>query len=395
MLLIRQGTLVDHQGTYQADLLIDQGKIHTIGQDLSDREADRVIDASGKVVMPAFIELHAHFRDPGYTYKEDLATGSQAALRGGYSVVNLMANTKPVVDTPEVYQDIMDRAQALNLVEIYQNYAASYNLAGEEWIDFDTLPDSVKFLSDDGHGLQNNKRTFELFQTLKERDLGIMIHEEDRELSEIDYRYAEDVHTWRDVYFAGKIGNRVHFCHVSTEDALDAVRYGKAKGYPVTMEVTPHHIYLHDLDYKVHPPIRRQEDVDALIAGIMDGTVDCIATDHAPHSNEDKAKGSPGMIGLETAFNIVYQVLCCQHQADLSLVSRLMSHRPAEIMGLNKGQLQVGYDGDITIIDLQATHTVEDNFASKSHNCPFIGEKFPGMIEYTIVNGEIRYERGM
>ena len=392
MILIKNGQLVDSRGSIQADILLKEGKIHAIGIDLASEGCGRVIDAKGKVVTPAFVELHAHFRDPGLTYKEDLETGSHAALHGGYGTVNLMANTKPVVDSPEVYQDIMTRAKELDLVHIFQNYAASKDLAGQERVDFDRIPDSVKFLSDDGFGLFNNKATFELFQALKEKKLGIMIHEEDKELSEIDYRYAEDVHTWRDVYFAGKIGNPVHFCHVSTVDALDAVRYGKAKGYPVTMEVTPHHIYLYDSDFKVHPPIRAKADVGALVEGILDGTVDAIATDHAPHSAEDKAQGSPGMIGLETAFPIAYKVLVQNYGQDLSLVSKLLSHNPAKILGLNKGLLEVGYDGDLTLIDLDQTYTAQD-FASKSDNTPFKGESFAGLVEMTIVAGQVRYER--
>lgn len=392
MTLIKNGRLVDAHASYQADIQLKDGQIVAIGQDLPAADGERVIDATGKVVMPAFVELHAHFRDPGFTYKEDLASGSQAALQGGFGTVNLMANTKPVVDTPEVYEDIMARGKELDLINIFQNYAVSKNLAGEEFVDFATIPESVKFLSDDGFGLFNNKQTFELFEILRDKGLGIMIHEEDKELSEIDYRYAEDVHTWRDVYFAGKIGNPVHFCHVSTEDSLDAVRYGKAKGWPVTMEVTPHHIYLYDSDYKVHPPIRAKADVEALIVGILDGTVDAIATDHAPHSAEDKANGSPGMIGLETAFPITYKVLVEEYGQPLELVARLMSSRPAEIMGLNKGRLEVGYDADLTVIDLEKTYTAT-NFASKSQNSPFTGESFNGLIEMTIVGGEVKFER--
>lgn len=389
MITIKHATLVDARGTYCADIQLKDGKIEAIGQDL---QGGQVIDATGLVCMPAFVELHAHFRDPGFPDKEDLETGSRSALQGGFGTVHLMANTSPTVDNPETYHYIMNKAKSLDLVNIFQTYAVTKGLEGIEYVDLTTLPESVTTLSDDGHGLFNNKATYELFERVKAHDLLLMIHEEDKELSDIDYRLAEDVHTLRDVYFSGKTGARVHFCHVSTIDALEAIAHGKEKGYPVTMEVAPHHIYLKDSDFKVHPPIRSQEDVDALIQGILDGVVDCIATDHAPHTPEAKQSGSPGLIGLETAFGITYHVLVEQYGQDLSLVSKLMSERPAEILNLNKGRLQVGYDADVVLIDLNQS-TTYDTFASRSNNTPFIHQTFPTKIIKTIVNGQIKFER--
>ena len=389
MLTIKNARLVDAKGSYRADIQLKDGQIHAIGQDLMGGE---VIDATGLVCMPAFVELHAHFRDPGFPQKEDLESGSRSALQGGYSTVHLMANTHPTVDNPDTYHYIMDKAKELGLINLLQTYAVTKGLKGNEYVDLDTLPNSVTTLSEDGQGLFNNKKTYELFERVKEKNLLLMIHEEDKELSEIDYRLAEDVHTMRDVYFSGKTGARIHFCHVSTVDALEAIAYGKAKGYPITMEVAPHHIYLKDLNYKVHPPIRAQEDVDALIEGILNGTVDCIATDHAPHTKEDKANGSPGLIGLETAFGVTYHVLVEQSGQDLSLVSKLMSQRPAEILNLNKGLLQVGYDADLVLVDLKQS-TTYDTFASRSNNTPFINQTFPTKIMKTIVNGQVKFER--
>ncbi|MGX7350263.1 dihydroorotase [Dolosicoccus paucivorans] len=389
MLTIKNAQLVDANGSYQADIQLKDGKIFAIGQDLTGGEE---INAKGLVCMPAFVEPHAHFRDPGFPQKEDLESGSRSALQGGYGTVHLMANTKPTVDNPETYHYIMNKANELGLINILQTYAVTKGLEGEEFVDLETLPESVTTLSEDGHGLFNNKATYELFERVKEKDLLLMIHEEDKELSEIDYRLAEDVHTMRDVYFSGKTGARIHFCHVSTVDALEAIAHGKEKGYPVTMEVAPHHIYLKDLDYKVHPPIRAQEDVNALVQGILDGTVDCIATDHAPHTAEDKEKGSPGLIGLETAFGVTYHVLVEQYGQDLSLVSQLMSQRPAEILNLNKGLLQVGYDADLVLVDLNES-TTYDTFASRSNNTPFINQTFPTKIMKTIVNGQVKFER--
>lgn len=389
MLVIKNGTLIDANQEIQADILIENGKIVAIGKDL---HAEESIDATGKVVMPAFIDTHVHFRDPGFTAKEDLETGAHTALKGGYSAVNLMANTRPVVDNPETYHDIMQRADTLDLVTISQCYAATKDLAGETFIDFDILPETVKYLSDDGHGLFNNFQTYQLFQELAKRELKIMIHEEDKEISSVDYRIAEDIDTIRDVYLSGQTGAHVHFCHVSTIDSMQAVIDGKKKGYPVTAEVTPHHIYLSNTDYRVNPPIRKQKDVDFLIQAIIDGHVDALATDHAPHTVADKANGSPGLIGLETAFQIAYKVLVEQHHQPLSLVSQVMSAGPAKLLNYQKGLFKIGYDADIVIIDLNTEETIEEaHIASRSKNTPFIGETFTGKIEQTLVNGIVKY----
>lgn len=389
MLLIKNGRLIDAYTDVVADILIDEGTIKAIGNNFT---CENTIDARGKIVMPAFIDTHAHFRDPGLTYKEDLITGSKAALKGGYGTVNLMANTKPTVDSPSVYEDIVKRCKKIGLINIFQCFAVTKGLMGNEFIDFNTLPEGIKYLSDDGKGIFSNKMSYDLLKILKEKDIGVMIHEEDKELSPIDYRIAEDLHTLRDVYLAGKTGAKVHFSHVSTIDSIKAVETGKNNGYNITMEVTPHHLYMHDNDYRVNPPIRTKADADYIIESIKKGYVDCIATDHAPHSFEDKEKGAPGMIGLETAFYICYKVLVEENNCDLKLLSKIMSLGGTQVLGLNKGRLLPSYDGDIVIIDLNNKTKIE-NFESKSHNSPFIGEEFTGSIEYTIVNGEVRYRK--
>ena len=389
MLLIKNGRIIDAYTDVVADILIEKGVIKAIGKGIL---CENTIDAKGKIVMPAFIDTHAHFRDPGFTYKEDLLTGSKAALKGGYGTVNLMANTKPVVDSPSVYEDIVKRSKYIGLINIFQCFAVTKGLMGDEFIDFDALPESVKYLSDDGKGIFSNKRAYDLLKIIKDKDIGVMIHEEDKELSPIDYRIAEDIHTIRDVYLAGKTGAKVHFSHVSTIDSIKSVEEGKDKGYNITMEVTPHHLYMHDSGYRVNPPIRTKADVEYIIHSIKNGYVDCISTDHAPHSFEDKEKGAPGMIGLETAFYICYKVLVEENNCDLKLLSKVMSLGGAKILGLNKGRLLPGYDGDIVIVDLNQRTKIE-SFESKSQNSPFLGEEFTGSIEYTIVNGEVRYSK--
>ena len=389
MLLIKNGRIIDAYTDVVADILIEKGVIKAIGKGIL---CENTIDAKGKIVMPAFIDTHAHFRDPGFTYKEDLLTGSKAALKGGYGTVNLMANTKPVVDSPSVYEDIVKRSKYIGLINIFQCFAVTKGLMGDEFIDFETLPESVKYLSDDGKGIFSNKIAYDLLKIIKDKDIGVMIHEEDKELSPIDYRIAEDIHTIRDVYLAGKTGAKVHFSHVSTIDSIKSVEEGKDKSYNITMEVTPHHLYMHDSDYRVNPPIRTKADVEYIIHSIKNGYVDCIATDHAPHSFQNKEKGAPGMIGLETAFYICYKVLVEENNCDLKLLSKVMSLGGAKVLGLNKGRLLPGYDGDVVIVDLNQRIKIE-SFESKSQNSPFLGEEFTGSIDYTIVNGEVRYSK--
>lgn len=389
--LIKNANIVDKDNNIFGEILIENGKIADIGKNLNFDDGFEIIDAKGKTVMPAFVDLHVHFRDPGFTYKEDLKTGSLSALRGGYTTVNTMANTKPVCSDLEIYSDIMKRAKELDLIDINQIVAVTENFDGKNLVDYSKFK-NAKFLSDDGKGILSETTMYKAILEAKKFDKVIMIHAES-ELSSIDYRIAEDLMTLRDIYLAKRLGGKIHLCHVSTTDSLEAVRRGKKEGVKVTCEITPHHIALWDNSYRVNPPIREKADVDALIDGILDGTVDAIATDHAPHTKEDKANGSPGLVGLETAFAICNTKLVKERNINIKILSKVMSYGGANLMGIKKGLIKEGYDADLVIVDVDKKVVVDaSKFASKSKNTPFDKTELYGEVLMTIKNGEIKYK---
>ena len=258
-----------------------------------------------------------------------------------------------------------------------------------------TLPASVKFITEDGHGVQDNATMAKAFAICTQKDITVMSHAEDMEISPWDYRLAEDIETVRNCWLSEYYQTRLHMCHVSTRGALDAIQMAKLRGAPVTCEVTPHHLWFTNdtCDYRVNPPIRTADDVQALVDGIRTGIVDAIATDHAPHSEEDKLKGMAGMVGSETAFGVCYTKLCKQEGLPLEVLVHLMSTRPAEILGLAKGQLEPGYDADFVLVDLDTPYTVDkDKLHSKSHNTPFDGAELYGKVCATIKGGKLTYQ---
>lgn len=394
--LLHNCMICDHNGMQRADLLIEDERISQIGenllQKLENEQIDHIYDLKGKTVMPSFVDLHVHFRDPGFTYKEDLQTGSKAALKGGFTAVNAMANTKPVCDNPEIYNDIMTRAKELDLIDFFQVSALTKNLEGKELVDVKSFPKSLKFVSDDGKDLLTNHMMYEAMKYMADKNIGIMIHAEESEISPYDYRVAEDLITIRDIYLSKRTGAKIHFCHVSTVDSIDAIRRAKKENLKVTCEITPHHIFFTDLDYRVNPPIRKKEDLNALIRAVQDGTVDAIATDHAPHSHEDKCHGAPGMIGLETAFSVCYTQLVKPSHISLPKLSEIMSRRPALILGLDHGEIKEDNRADLVVVDLEKSYTVDEScFSSKSKNSPYIGYELFAQVVMTMRKGKIMY----
>lgn len=333
-LLIKGARIVDEELDFLGDLYIKDGLISDFGKELS--YDCHKIDGKGMVLMPSFIDLHVHFRDPGYTYKEDLLTGSMAALKGGYTLVNLMGNTNPICSSMEVVDYVLNKAENLNLVQVHQCVSITENFDGQTLDHLDTLDNRVKFITDDGMGISSNIVMYKAFLKAKEKGLTIITHAEDKDLTPIDYRISENIITIRDLYLAKVTQARLHLAHVSTREAIEEIRKAKEDGVNVTCEVAPHHIALWDNDYRVNPPIRRKEDTLALIKGIIDGTVDTISTDHAPHSKEDKEKGSPGLTGLETSFSVSYTTLVKSGFIDLKKLSKVMSANPGRIMGAKK-----------------------------------------------------------
>lgn len=396
-LLIKNARIIDFAQDFFGDLYIENGFIKEIGAKLNIENVE-VIDAKGLVLMPSFIDTHAHFRDPGLTYKEDIETGSRAALKGGYTGVCLMANTKPICSSKETLEFVRSREKELNLIDLHQCVSVTRGFDGEDLTHLDDFKDDnkIKAISDDGVGVMDSKTMYDAMLKAKENGWIIMSHAEDKSFSLSDMRIAENIMTLRDIYLAKETGARLHMCHVSTKEAVEYIREAKANYKNITCEVTPHHIALtKDInDYRVNPPIREKEDVSEVIRAIKDGIVDCIGTDHAPHTKEDKEKGSPGMVGLETSFSICYTSLVKSNEITLNKLSEIMSKNGAEILGMNKGKVSPGFDGDLVLVDLDKKVKIDSNkFHSKGKNTPFEGMEFYGEIEMTIKGGRILYKK--
>ncbi|WP_288480944.1 dihydroorotase [uncultured Clostridium sp.] len=395
-ILIKNAHLIDCNQNFIGDLYIENGKIKELGIDI-EKEDVKTIDVNGLVVMPSFIDSHAHFRDPGFTYKEDIETGSLAALKGGYTGVCLMGNTKPICSSKEVLDYVNEKASKLGLVDIHQCVTITKNFDGQTIEHLESFENDkrIKAISDDGVGVADSKIMMDAMKIAKKNDWVVMSHAETKEFSGVDMRLAENMMTWRDITLAKVTGAKLHMCHVSTKEAMKYIIDGKCDGVNVTCEVTPHHIALtKDInDYRVNPPIREREDVDFLLKAIKHGDVYCIGTDHAPHTEEDKKKGAPGMVGLETAFPICYTKLVKDGVIRINKLSELMSKNPAELLKMNKGMLSIGMDGDVVVLDLNKKVKINsENFKSKGKNTPFEGMEFFGEVKMTIKNGEILYK---
>ena len=376
------------------DLLLKDGLIAAMGLDLA-ADGEEVLDCAGRTVLPAFVDLHCHWRTPGFEYKEDIATGSAAAAAGGYTFVNLMPNTKPVCSSADIAHSVMAEAERIGLCAANQTVSITQNFDGRTLDHLKTLPEDLKFITEDGKGVQSGNVMAKAFAIAAQRGLTIMSHAEDMDISPWDYRLAENIETVSNLHLSEYYGTRLHMCHVSTKEAVEAIGAAKWKGVPVTCEVTPHHLWFADTDYRVNPPIRKAEDVDALIEAIRLGVVDAIATDHAPHTDEEKAAGAAGMVGLETAFGVCYTKLCREKGLPLARLAELMSTAPAEILGLaGHGRVLPGYAADLALVELDTPYTVDKNaLHSKSHNCPYDGAQLFGRVDLTIKGGKVTWKR--
>ncbi|MDM0470887.1 dihydroorotase [Clostridium perfringens] len=394
-LLIKNVNLIDESNNFFGDIYIENGLIKELGTKLN-KECE-TLDGKGLVLMPAFIDTHAHFRDPGFKYKEDIESGSKAAVRGGYTTVTLMPNTKPVCSSKEVLDYVVNKGKEVGLVDLYQTVSITKNLSGEEinhLKEFEGNP-NVKAITDDGKGVSDSKIMMEAMKIAKANNWIVMSHAESPEFSKVDMRLAENMMTWRDITLAKFIDCRLHMSHVSTKEAMKYIIEGKNDGVKVTCEITPHHLALNNKisNYRVNPPIREEEDVNFLIKAIKMNYVDCIGTDHAPHSKEDKEKGAPGMIGIEQAFSICYTKLVKENHISLNKLSQLMSGNAAKLLNINKGKLQPGFLGDLVLIDLNKKRVFkEEDIVSRSKNTPFNGMEFYGDVVVTIKNGKIVYK---
>lgn len=395
-LLIKNARVVDSSQDFTGDVYVKDGKISQIGIEI-EKECE-TIDATGKVLLPAFIDMHVHFREPGYEYKEDIETGSKSAVRGGFTMVNLMGNTNPVCSSMEIVDRVLERGREVGLVDIHQCVTITRDFDGKDISHIDSVDlDKVKILTDDGKGVLNSKVMLDAMLKAKEKGLIIAAHAEDEEITPYSYRLSENIETVRDIELAKFTGARLHLEHVSTKEAMEYIVEAKDKGFDnITCEVGPHHIFFtaDQVDYRVNPPIREKEDVEYLLWAIENGYVDMIATDHAPHTKEDKEKGSPGMVGLETAFQVVYNKIVRERNMNLGKLSEIMSKNPAKLLGADKGEIKIGLDADMVLIDLDAKVKVEsDKFASKGRNTPFEGMEFYGDILKTIKSGKVVYNK--
>ena len=381
------------------ELYLSGGTIQAVGRGLAALAGpdEPVLDAGGLTVLPAFVDLHTHWRTPGFEYKEDVETGSRAAAAGGYTFVNLMPNTKPVCSSAAQAAMVEEEAERAGLCSANQTVSITKDFDGVTLDHLKTLPETVRFVTEDGHGVQDASVMAKAFAICHQRGITIMSHAEDMEISPWDYRLAEDLETLRNCWLSEYYQTRLHMCHVSTKEAIRTIRQAQYSGARVTCEVTPHHLWFDDsrLQYKVNPPIRKADDVTALIEAIKDGTVTCIGTDHAPHTAEEKEKGAAGMVGLETAFGVCYTKLCREQCLPLELLSFLMSAGPAAVMGLadHKGLLQPGYDADVVLVDLDHMYQVSaSELHSKSKNCPYDGAYLYGKVITTIKGGKVTFQ---
>lgn len=391
-LLIKGARIVDYYQDFTGDIYIDDGVINKIGVKLN--KGCPKVDGEGLVVMPSFVDLHVHFREPGFTKKEDIESGSRAAVKGGYTMVNLMANTNPVCSSMDTVDYVLERAKQVGILDVHQCVSITDNFEGKDTSHLDKLDDRVKIISEDGKDVADSSVMLEAM--VKARDSGkiVMCHSEDHSLSNMDMRLAENIMTWRNITLSEFTGCAVHIAHVSTKEAMEYIIEGKIKGLNITCEVAPHHIVLYGNEYRVNPPIRTEEDRDFLIEAIKNGWVDTISTDHAPHTSEDKMKGAPGISGIETAFSLCYTNLVKGGHITLNRLSEIMSKNPSDILGVKKGRITVGYDGDLVLLDLNREYRIQkDEFLSKGKNTPFEGYRVFGDIIKTIKAGKIVFER--
>jgi len=418
--LIKNGRVVDPNTKLDAvcDILIENKKISEIKEEIPAGNT-RVVDAAGLIVAPGFIDMHVHLREPGQEHKETIASGSAAAARGGFTSIACMPNTDPVNDNSGITQFIQQQARRGSGVNVFPIAAVTLGLAGESITDMaELLEAGAVAFSDDGHPVSSSLVMRRALEYAGGLNALIIDHCEDRELSsggvmhEGDNSYlfglkgipasAEDTMVSRDILLAEATNARVHIAHVSTESSVELLRIAKGKNLPVTAEVTPHHLLLTDADceqyethFKVNPPLRTRKDRDALVGAVRDGTIDAFATDHAPHSLDEKAVEfdiAPfGINGLETAVSLLLDKFVRTEIISLARFIEMFSTRPAQILGLpQKGTIQPGADADLTFLNLDKNITVNRNhFLSKSRNTPFHGWKLKGTPVMTIVGGKI------
>lgn len=419
-----------------ADVKIEEDKIAEIGKNLKADKTDRVIEAKGCYVMPGFIDMHVHFRDPGFEQKEDIFTGMAAAAHGGYTTVLTMPNTKPVVDNADVVEYVHKKAESGHCIHVLQVGAVTKGQKGQELADIKGMVEAgIPAISEDGKSVMNAEIYREGMLEAAKYGIPVLAHCEDINMVHGGVMNAdekakelgmpgitnsvEDVIIARDIVLSKETGARLHLCHCSTEDSVKMVKLAKEEGLKVSAEVCPHHFTLtsddikkfvpqiengilipHETDadtnYKMNPPLRMKKDVEALKEGLRDNIMDVISTDHAPHTFDDKntsMKKAPfGIVGLETAACLTYTELVLGGYLTPMQMAEKMSYNPAKIIGIDKGDIQKGKKADVVIFDPKETYKIDKNtFASKGRNTPFDGREVTGRVKVTICDGNIVY----
>ncbi|MBP2100029.1 dihydroorotase [Enterococcus rivorum] len=421
--LIKNGNIVNKNNELTpVSIWIEEGKIKAIGADFDDTKFDKVYDAKVQLIAPGLVDVHVHLREPGFTYKETINTGSKASARGGFTTVCAMPNLNPVPDTAEKLKEIYDIIQKDSVIKVLQYAPITEELRSERLTDQKALKEAGAFaFTNDGVGVQTAGTMYLAMKEAAEVGLALVAHTEDDSLlfggvmheGEISKKLGlpgilsstEASQIARDVVLAGETGVHYHVCHVSTKESVRVIRDAKRAGINVTAEVSPHHLILIDEDipedngfWKMNPPLRGSADRDALIEGLLDGTIDCIATDHAPHGLDEKnqsfMKAPFGIVGIETAFQLIYTYFVETGKFTLEQVIDWMAKKPAAIFGLSAGTLAIGAAADIAIFDLEFEEVINDkDFESLAVNTPFVGWKVKGNTLMTFVDGKLVWSR--
>ena len=423
-ILIKNGRMINPSDKTDetGDLFIEDGVIKEKGPSLDlPVQPDKVIDAQGCYVMPGLIDLHIHLRDPGLTHKEDVASGSRAAARGGFTTILAMPNTKPVIDSPDRVLYVTNKAKELAPVHVLQIGAVTKQQKGEELADIEGMIQAgIPAISEDGKSVMNVKLYKEAMEIAASHNIPVFAHCEDQNLvnggcvNEDQHsreqglpgisNAVEDVIAARDIVLAKETGARLHLCHCSTEDSVEMIRLAKEEGIPVTGEVCPHHFTLTsddmvpgDTNFKMNPPLRTPKDRQALLNGLKNDIIDVISTDHAPHSREEKQqsmqKAPFGIVGLETSVALTITELVDKGVITPMQMAEKMSYNPARIIGSDRGTLDIGKPGDVTVIDPNREYIIDSmTFLSKGKNTPFNGWKVKGLVKATICDGKVVYQ---
>ncbi len=421
-ILIQKGRVIDPKNKIDSvmDVLIEDGIIKEVAVDIK-ASADQIIDASGKIVAPGLVDLHVHFREPGLEYKEDITTGSLAAAKGGVTTVVCMPNTSPVIDNKAQVRYVMERGKEVGLINVLTSGCITKGQNGAELSEMGEMKEAgAVAVTDDGKPVSSSIVMRKALEYAKMFDLPVFSHSED--LSLVDNgsmnegytatvlglpgipKAAESVAVSRDVLIAEEVDGRLHVCHVSTKNAIEAIRSAKERGVKVTAETAPHYFSLtekacegYNTNAKMNPPLRDAEDVAAVIAALQDGTLDAIATDHAPHHRDEKElefdQASNGIVGLETSLGLGVTYLVKNGKLTLSQLIEKMSVNPAEIIGIDRGTLGVGKTADLVVFDADKSYRVDvQNFVSKGKNSPYDGFELYGKVALTMTGGKVVYQ---